>query len=158
MGLDAVELIIDIEETFGISIPDGAAAKMQTPSDLIHYIQKATHSSPLRRPCISLRAFHRVRSALRKTTKIGTSKISLNTKTKHLFPSSTRHRFWSPFRYSTVSNLVFHEIRKQATILTLHQNWTQQEVRQVTRMIITHHTNQRHFADTDQLVQDLGLD
>jgi len=97
MGLDAVELIIDLEETFAISISDSAAAEMRTPADLIHHIQTVTNSSLINRPCISLRTFHRVRSALRKIAKINTSKIALNTKLKHLSPALIHHRSWKSF-------------------------------------------------------------
>lgn len=38
MGMDGVELIMDFEETFGIRIPDQAAAKMFTPRHVIDWL------------------------------------------------------------------------------------------------------------------------
>ncbi len=40
-SLDSVELIMAIEQKFGITIPDDAAENIKTISDIINYIQKA---------------------------------------------------------------------------------------------------------------------
>jgi hypothetical protein len=34
MGLELVELVMDVEETFGISLPDARASEMRTVGDL----------------------------------------------------------------------------------------------------------------------------
>lgn len=39
-SLDLVELIMAIEEEFGIEIPDGEAEKISTVQDIIDYIEK----------------------------------------------------------------------------------------------------------------------
>jgi acyl carrier protein len=38
MGLDAVELVIAVEEEFGLQIPDSAAEKMQRVEDLFRFV------------------------------------------------------------------------------------------------------------------------
>jgi acyl carrier protein len=48
MGLDAVELVMAVEETFGIAIPEADAAKMITPAMMIEYVQNAVASCPER--------------------------------------------------------------------------------------------------------------
>lgn len=39
-SLDLVELIMEIEEKFGIQVPDDAAEKIKTVSDAVNYIQE----------------------------------------------------------------------------------------------------------------------
>lgn len=39
-SLDAVEIIMGIEEEFGIEIPDEEAEKFQTVGDLVKYVEK----------------------------------------------------------------------------------------------------------------------
>jgi len=39
-SLDLVELIMEIEEKFGIEVPDGAAEKIKTVGDAVNYIQE----------------------------------------------------------------------------------------------------------------------
>ncbi|MDI6733071.1 MAG: acyl carrier protein [Planctomycetota bacterium] len=40
-SLDTVELIMEMEETFGLSIPDEDAEKIQTVTDAVKYIENA---------------------------------------------------------------------------------------------------------------------
>jgi acyl carrier protein len=43
-SLDRVELVMALEETFGIEIPDDAAEKIATVQDAVDYIQKNAKS------------------------------------------------------------------------------------------------------------------
>ena len=40
-SLDAVEIIMAIEDEYGIEIPDEVAEKFQTVGDLVHYVENA---------------------------------------------------------------------------------------------------------------------
>ena len=40
-SLDTVELVMDLEDSFGMSIPDEEAEKIQTVSDAVKYIENA---------------------------------------------------------------------------------------------------------------------
>lgn len=44
-SLDTVELVMELEEEFDISIPDDAAEKIQTVGEAIDFIEKAQSSS-----------------------------------------------------------------------------------------------------------------
>ena len=39
MGLDSVELVMAVEEEFGISISDADAQKMLTPKEVINFVE-----------------------------------------------------------------------------------------------------------------------
>ena len=41
-SLDVVELVMSLEETFGIEVPDGDLESMRTVADLEHYVETAT--------------------------------------------------------------------------------------------------------------------
>jgi hypothetical protein len=55
MGLDTVELIMEVEEAFDIKIPDEDAEKLRTIGDLHHYI--ANKLQLVSGPCLSSAAF-----------------------------------------------------------------------------------------------------
>jgi hypothetical protein len=64
MGMDSIELVIDIEKEFGIEISDAAAAEMITPRHLLRYL--ASRLQAVRGEGCSLqRTFHRLRAAVR---------------------------------------------------------------------------------------------
>lgn len=44
-SLDLVELVMELEEEFGVSIPDEEAEKIQTIGDAINYVEKHTQAS-----------------------------------------------------------------------------------------------------------------
>jgi hypothetical protein len=63
MGLDMVEFVIDVEETFQLAIPDAVAQTINTPRKLIDYIHsQLPHTDE--RHCLSQRAFYAVRVAI----------------------------------------------------------------------------------------------
>lgn len=65
MGLDGVELLLCVEETFAIDIPDGDAGTLGTPRQLAHYLHRRLGEAPPRpQRCDSQRRFHHLRSVL----------------------------------------------------------------------------------------------
>ncbi|MDR2690265.1 MAG: acyl carrier protein [Azoarcus sp.] len=63
MGLDVVELILEVEKSFGVEIPDADAYKMQTPGDLADWV--AAHVKTGKNAfCRSQARFHRLRALL----------------------------------------------------------------------------------------------
>ena len=106
MELDAVELVIAVEEAFGIAIPDAEAAAMVTPAHLISHVQRAVGSTQDWRACISLRAFHRVRASLMRSIGVSRSEVALQTRISALFPGSRRSHLSDSFRQdSSLSTL-----------------------------------------------------
>lgn len=50
MGLDAVELVMAVEEEFIIDIPDDEAERMKTVGDLYSYVHESVHLKAIRPP------------------------------------------------------------------------------------------------------------
>lgn len=63
MGLDAVEILMQVEEVFDISIDDSAAVKLLTPRDLIEAIVSKVELADSA-GCLTQRAFNLLRKAL----------------------------------------------------------------------------------------------
>ena len=60
MGLDGVELVMAIEEGFGVTIADAEAEGCVTPAAMIDLVFHKLRASD-ERVCVSQRAFHLVR-------------------------------------------------------------------------------------------------
>ena len=177
MGLDAVELVIAVEEAFGIAIPDAEAAAIITPAQLISHVQRAVRSTQDRRACISLRAFHRVRASLMRSTGVSRFEVALHTRIGALFPGSRRSHLWDSFRQdsslvalpdlrfgrgwifspTTVRDLVSIAVAQTANELRAVRSWTDEEVRQIVREIIRDQLGIDKFRDSGDFVRDLGL-
>ena len=177
MGLDFVELMIEVEEVFGIAITDAAAATLITPAILSVHVQEAVGSRKDPKACISLRAFHQIRASLMRTVGTNRSDITLDTQIRVLFPSAQRLDLWKSFRQDSaistlpalrfgrgwllsptrVSDLVAIAVSEKASQLREERSWTNEEVRQVVRQIIREQLGIKKFADTDEFVRDLGV-
>lgn len=178
MGLDGVELVLSVEETFGISIPDSVAFEMTTPAMMISFVQQAVSARPERKACISQRAFHKVRASLMKATGVGRRDVTLKTPIKRLFSGPQRTDHWRDFKGyaglhdlpnlgfvsswlfgpTTVKDLVSGAISVMSDDLREERSWTNEEVRQIVRQIISDQLGVEKFKDTDEFVRDLGLD
>jgi acyl carrier protein len=64
MGLDSVELVIEVEEAFDTPIPDEVAARMRTPGDIFDYLAGSGFKATPIGPCLSQAVFNRVRRAI----------------------------------------------------------------------------------------------
>ncbi len=63
MGLDGVEILMDVEDAFDIQIVEGEIAKLATPRDLIDVVtRKVAHADAA--ACLTQRAFNQLRAAL----------------------------------------------------------------------------------------------
>lgn len=177
MGLDGVELVLAVEETFGITIPDSVAFEMTTPAMMISFVQQAVSARPDRKACISQRAFHRVRASLMKATGVGRRDVTLKTPIRRLFSGPQRTEHWRDFKCyagllalpqlrfgsgwlfgpTSVKDLVSGAVSAMSNDMREEQSWTSDEVRQIVRQIISEQLGVEKFRDTDEFVRDLGL-
>ncbi len=63
MGLDTVELVMEIEDAFSIKIPDDEASHMVTAGDVFDYIVAKTSVTTNSSVCLSAVAFYSLRRA-----------------------------------------------------------------------------------------------
>src|SRR4051812_13161278 len=93
MGLDTVELVMELEDEFEISIPDEDAAKIQTLGDTLGYILYLLRDRQ-QLVCPSARAFYKVRRELMTTCGVDRGAIHPDSRIGDLLPDETQRRKW----------------------------------------------------------------
>jgi acyl carrier protein len=94
MGLDIVELVMEIEEAFDISIPDDRASKMLTVGDVYEFILEKTADSTLKSStCLSAAAFYDLRRHVR-SLGLSYSEIRPKTELDRVIPVIGRRNYW----------------------------------------------------------------
>jgi acyl carrier protein len=89
MGLDAVEIVMEVEEAFGISLEDAEAEKIHTPRELIDAVLgKVAHADGS--ACLTQRAFHLVRRSLMNRLGLKRAQITPAVRLADLAPKPTR--------------------------------------------------------------------
>jgi acyl carrier protein len=89
MGLDAVEILMEVEEAFDITLDDAEAEKMATPRDLIESVsRKVTQAAPS--TCLTQRSFNLLRKALLQRLPLKRWDITPSVRLTALVPRSRR--------------------------------------------------------------------
>ena len=93
MGLDGVELVMEVEETFGFSIPDEDAAALHTVGKLYDYIMDHRFRGR-REGCLTSVVFYKLRRALMLVLEIPRSGVRPPVPLATII-STHRRRFWA---------------------------------------------------------------
>lgn len=93
MGLDAVEIVMDVEEHFGISISNTEAERVRTVSDLVALIQSRIEAARLA-TCPTLASFLRLRSSVREIAADQRLRMRTGTRVVDVLSPSQRRRLW----------------------------------------------------------------
>jgi acyl carrier protein len=100
MGLDGIELILRVEETFGVTIPDRDAANLRTVGDLYAWLAERVPAQR-RTACLSATAFYRVRRGLCEQLHLERPDIRPDTPLQALFPRQRRRHYWRRLQGAT---------------------------------------------------------
>lgn len=105
MGLDAVELVMSVEDAFQINISDEEASKTRTVGELYDLVLskikiKGTHDEESSRRCLTSAAFYRVRRAMVQVLHIDRRKITPKTELLDLLPRPQRRDNWGRIKQS----------------------------------------------------------
>lgn len=103
MGLEGVEIVMAVEESFGITIADDEAEKIRTPRALVELVCSKVAVTD-QANCLSQRAFYRARRALMDTLGVTRKDIRLDTKLEQLIPASSRRESWQKLRQALKAN------------------------------------------------------
>ena len=94
MGLDGVELLIAVEDRFGIAIGDEEAAQIATVGDL-HELVLSRLAPPSSNSCPSSHVFYGVRRGLREVLGVSRERVSPGASLEGLLPDEGRRSAWS---------------------------------------------------------------
>lgn len=93
MGLDLVELMMDLEDEFGIEIPDADFQELTTVGALVRYLQSRLPADA-EAPCATMVAFHLVRRFLSDRTGVARAAVRPDVPLVTLIDTSTRRKIW----------------------------------------------------------------
>ncbi|MDA7910202.1 hypothetical protein N9B44_00885 [bacterium] len=98
MGLDTVELVMEVEESFGIKIPDDDAQRIVTVGDLFEFVKAHTELAPAG-TCLTAATFYDIRNGLRA---VGIEKrFGPSTPLAEILPEHKRRSFWATLTRNT---------------------------------------------------------
>lgn len=183
MGLDTVELVMRIEDTFGIAIPDPVASRLLTPNDVTDFIltQVEVSSEPL--PCLPQQTFHLLRRSFMRTLHIPRRSFRLDAPLKTFLPDGREEDAWerigreadvkkwpSVFKPRWLRVVLAHDCRSVRGLIDHvlshdplrvkgeERKWTRKQVEDVLRRVIEDETGVKDFTGESRFVDDMGLD
>ena len=94
MGLDSVEIVMKVEQAFGINIPDVDAEKLRTVGDMYEYVS-ARVTDVSTNACVTQKLFYKLRKHFREQLEIPEDFVIIpSTKLKELIPEEGRKHKW----------------------------------------------------------------
>jgi hypothetical protein len=95
MGLDVVELVMDIEDEFGVDFTDEAAEHCHTVREVALYVYGLIESRPLSAEiCPSARRFHELRDRIESITPNRADALRPKSQVAEALPRGMRRRLW----------------------------------------------------------------
>jgi acyl carrier protein len=93
MGLDGVELVIEVEKRFDVAISDDEASRVRTVGDL-HELLKSKLPPSREDLCLTSHAFYRIRSAMKECYGLPREAVRPSTTMESTVPRPTRRHAW----------------------------------------------------------------
>ena len=100
MGLDSVEILMKVEDTFGIKIPDREAEQILTVGDFHNAVWRnlsGKHSDK----CKSQNLFYKLRKSFAETYNFSPRQLKLDTSPNDIFPKTNRRQVYLSFSDTT---------------------------------------------------------
>ncbi len=93
-GLDLVELVMAIEEEFGLDIPNEAAEKLTTVGEVYEYLRTRLDKTDSEE-CLSQKIFYKLRRAIVSNFQVNRQAISPDTQVNNLVPLKELEEGWA---------------------------------------------------------------
>jgi len=174
MGLDAVEIVILWEDTFGISLSDSEVVELQTPQQAINLISTKLCASDAHSFCPTMRAFNVFRSGVREVTGDGHLIVRLSDPLRNFSEGRKKKEFWNEFSHATgvegfrPPSILFQRAtvrdaielliaRHLKRLLKPSEAWTRSLVRFGVRYGVIDIVGVRDFSDDDRFIEEIGI-
>jgi len=182
MGLDLVELIIRIEDTFGIQIPDRLATGLTTPRKVTDFILSQVEVSKDSRSCLSQKAFYSLRREFIQQLSLPRRQFVPEAKLKELLPEDRRDQVWKNIGSSlgvkrwpsvsrsrwpgfftptvqSVSELVDYFVTNEPLLVKGKETaWSREQVWDVLERLIRDETGLTKFSEDARFVENMHID
>lgn len=152
MGLDGVELLMAVEEEFGIEIPDHAAEKMTTVGDTYEFLKRELKAVPPNH-CLKQKLFFKFRRALIENYKIDRREITLEKKLKDLVEAKDLKEGW-PFM-TLYSELEYPGFKVPYSLFKSRFDVDNQTVAEVLTTMMT--VNEKNFPPEKDSIDDVWV-
>lgn len=182
MGLDLVELVIRIEETFSIQIPDRVASELITPRKVTDFILTQVEESQAPLPCLSQKAFHLLRRSFVQHLSLTRQRFRVDTTLREVIPEGKRDDLWkrigsgvgakkwpamsypkwlgflSP-KVQSVRDLVEYLLANEPLVVKgAEVAWSRAQVWEVLKRVIEDETDVTNFSEDSRFIEDMNLD
>ncbi len=94
MGLDTVEILMELEDAFAITFPDSEAERLVSVGDTFEYIVARLAARAPRGPCLSAGTFYRLRRELIDRLEVQRSRVRLDARIGDLVPLGELRARW----------------------------------------------------------------
>lgn len=182
MGLDVVELVIRIEETFSIRIPDRVASELTTPRQVADFILTQVEESRVPLPCLSQKAFHLLRRGFVRHAAIPRRQFRVDATLSQMVPAEGGAQVWRELgaavgakRWPAVTRtgwlrfirLEVRSVRELVEYLVTNEpilvkgsesGWSRGQVWDVLRRVIEEEMAAKDFSEDSRFVEDMHLD
>ena len=171
MGLDGVEIVLAVEDAFGVQITDDDAVRMVTPAHVVEFVMTRVPVTT-NAACLSQRAFHLVRSSVLGMTPHQRRSVAPHTPLAHLFiltpPQQLADQLVKKMklprrppldRLSTVGDLVSWLAKLSPLVVKSGEAWTRDEIASVVKQIVVEQLGLREdeYGEDKRFVEDLGV-
>ena len=176
MGLDAVEIVISLEQTFELEIPDADAQRLLSPAVVVDYLMRRLPTMPIDH-CLTQRTFYQLRRGFEAAIPALATGLTLDTPLKEIVHKDQWPQVWAAIRSHSAAQhwpetvawpglLRMGPKTLRELVLNLAmampapapgQPWTRDEVEYTVRRIIAEESGAMYFPLRKTFAQ-LGID
>jgi len=176
MGLEGIEIVLAAEETFGITISDADASRMQTPAELIVFIEH--HVPTVYSPdCLTQHLFYRLRRGFRAAIPSLSVPFRPDTQLRDVISKDEWPIIWGDIRAAvgdttwphdilwpswlrdgpkTVRQLIWHLVAS-LPVPAAGEPWSRERIEGEVRRILADVLNKKDFPLSAKFIGELGV-